>query len=101
DMMNTLVGETWSIGNTVIQHTAKNQFVNDDRYLWGELNAIWNAVYDNMRDVNNILIQAEANDLSNYAGVALILRSWMFSLATDAYGDIPYSEALNGKSGIF
>lgn len=101
DMMNTLVGETWSIGNTVIQHTAKNQFVNDDRYLWGELNAIWNAVYDNMRDVNNILIQAEANDLSNYAGVGLILRSWMFSLATDAYGDIPYSEALNGKSGIF
>ena len=101
DLMNTLVGETWGIGNTVIQHTAKNQFVNEDRYLWGELNSIWNAVYDNMRDVNNMLILAEENSLSNYKGVALILRSWMFSLATDAYGDIPYSEALSGKAGVF
>lgn len=101
DMMNTLVGETWSIGNTVMQHTAKNQFVNDDRYLWGELNGIWNAVYDNMRDVNNILVQAEKDGLANYKGVGLILKSWMFSLATDAYGDIPYTEALNGKTGVF
>lgn len=101
DMMNTLVGETWSIGNTVIQHTAKNQFVNEDRYLWGEINAIWSAVYDNMRDVNNILVQAEEEDLPNYKGVGLILRSWMFSLATDAYGDIPFTDALNGKEGVF
>ena len=101
DMMNMLVGETWSIGNTVMQHTAKNQFVNEDRYLWGEINSIWNSVYDNMRDVNNILIQAEQNNLPNYKGVALILKSWMFSLATDAYGDIPYTEALSGKGGIF
>jgi hypothetical protein len=101
DMMNTLIGETWSIGNTVIQHTAKNQFVNEDRYLWGELNSIWNAVYDNMRDVNNILIQAEADNLSNYKGVALIMKSWMFSLVTDAYGDVPYTEALQGKEGVF
>ena len=101
DMMNTLVAETWSIGNTVMQHTAKNQFVNEDRYLWGELNSIWNAVYDNMRDVNNILINSEQNNLPNYKGVGLILRSWMFSLATDAYGDVPYTEALNGKEGVF
>lgn len=101
DMMNMLVGETWSIGNTVMQHTAKNQFVNEDRYLWGEINSIWNSVYDNMRDVNNILIQAEQNNLPNYKGVALILKSWMFSLATDAYGDIPYTEALSGKEGVF
>lgn len=101
DMMNTLVAETWSIGNTVIQHTAKNQFVNEDRYLWGELNAIWNAVYDNMRNVNNILIQSEKDNLPNYRGVALVLRAWMFSLVTDSYGDVPYSEALQGKEGLF
>ena len=101
DMMNSLVEETWSIGNTVIQQTAKNQFVNEDRYLWGERNTIWNAVYDNMRDVNNILQLSEANNLPNYKGVALIMKSWMFSLVTDAYGDVPYSEASNGKEGVF
>lgn len=101
DMINTIVGETWSIGNTVMQHTAKNQFVNEDRYLWGETNAIWDAVYDNMRDVNNMITLSEEDNLPNYKGVALVLRAWMFSLATDAYGDIPYTEALNGKEGVF
>lgn len=100
DMMNTLLGETWGIGNIVIQHTAKNQFVNEDRYLWGEINSIWNGVYGNMRDLNNIIEISEASGQNNYLAVALILKSWMFSLATDAYGDIPYTEAVKAKSGI-
>jgi hypothetical protein len=100
DMMNEVLNATWGIGNIVIQQTAKNQFVNEDRYLWGELNGIWNAVYDNMRDVNNILIQAEETNQPNYRGVGLVLKSWMFSLATDCYGDVPYSEASQGKTGL-
>ena len=100
DMIGSLLGETWGIGNIVIQHTAKNQFVNEDRYLWGEINGIWNAVYDNMRDVNNILIQSEEKNEKNYQGIALVMRAWMFSLATDAYGDIPYSEAIKANEGI-
>jgi hypothetical protein len=99
DMVNALMNETWGIGNIVIQHTAKNQFVNEDRYLWGELLAIWNNVYDNMRDVNNIIIQSEAKGENNYKGVALVMKSWMFSLATDAYGDVPYSQAIQAKEG--
>lgn len=99
DMVGTLLGETWGIGNIVIQHTAKNQFVNEDRYLWGEINSIWNGVYDNMRDVNNIIIQSEASGENNYKGVALVMKSWMFSLATDAYGDVPYSQAIQAKEG--
>ena len=100
DMIGSVLGETWGIGNIVIQHTAKNQFVNEDRYLWGELNNIWNNVYDNMRDVNNIIIQSEEKNEQNYKGIALVMRAWMFSLATDAYGDIPYSEAIKAKEGI-
>jgi len=100
DMMTELLNEAWGIGNIVIQQTAKNQFVNEDRYLWNELNRMWTAVYDNMRDVNNILIQAEETNQPNYRGVALVLKSWMFSIATDCYGDVPYSEASQGKSGM-
>ncbi len=36
-MMGTVLGQSWGIGNIVIQQTAKNQFVNEDRYLWGEI----------------------------------------------------------------
>src|SRR5688500_12233814 len=53
-----------------------------------------------MRDVNNIIIQAEETNQGTFKGVALILKSWMFSLATDCYGDVPYSQAAQGKEGI-
>ena len=101
DVMGTVMGEAWGIGNIVVQQTAKNQFVNEDRYLWGEINDIWNSVYDNMRDVENIRSAAVANGDKNWEAVALIMRAWMFSLATDAYGDIPYSQAIQGKDGVY
>ncbi len=102
--LNNQVGEAWGIGNIVVQHTAKIQFVNEDRYQWNEQNGIWNTVYGNMRNLQNIIDIAEKATpvQNNYLGVALVMKSWMFSLATDAYGDIPYTEAAKGKtSGIY
>lgn len=102
--INDQVNEAWGIGNIVVQHTAKIQFVNEDRYLWGERNGVWNSVFGNMRNVQNIITFAESATpvQNNYLGVALILKSWMFSLATDAYGEVPYTEATKGKNaGLF
>ncbi len=101
---NTLtdqVGEAWGIGNIIAQHTAKIQFVNEDRYLWGERNGVWNSVYGNMRNVQNIIDFSTRSEVvqNNYLGIALVLKSWLFSLATDAYGDVPYTEATKGKTG--
>jgi len=39
------------------------------------------------------LAASTGND--NYKGVAIVLQSWVFSLLTDAYGEIPYTEAGN------
>lgn len=98
---NEVVGTGWSYGNIVVQHTAKIQFVNEDRYLWGEVNGFWNNVFSNMRDLNNVYTQAEANGQRNYMGAALVLKSWMFSIVTDCHGDIPYSQATQGKQDNF
>jgi hypothetical protein len=35
---------------------------------------------------------------ATYAGVALVMRTWVFSLLTDMYGPIPYSEAIQGTA---
>jgi hypothetical protein len=35
---------------------------------------------------------------TNYEGVALVMRSWVFSILTDSYGSIPYTEALKGTA---
>lgn len=97
--MDQQVSEAWGIGNIVVQHHAKIQFVNEDRYGWTEQNGIWNNVYGNYRNLQNIFTAVEGNESSPYYGVGLVLKSWMFSLVTDAYGDVPYSEAGMGKVG--
>lgn len=91
-----VLGQSWGLGNIVIQHTAKIQFVSEDRYIWGERNGIWDVMYNRIRDNQLLIAQAEAQNAPNYKGVALILRAWMFSLLTDSYGDVPYSETLLG-----
>lgn len=97
-MMDAQVNEAWGIGNIVAQHHSKIQFVNEDRYLWNERNGIWNAVYGSNRDLQNIFTIINMDESSPYYGVGLVLKSWMFALATDAYGDVPYSEAGKGKT---
>jgi len=98
NMMNQQVNEAWGIGNLVSQYHAKIQFVNEDRYLWNEQNSVWNNVYGNNRNLQNILVAVESDTKSPYLGVSLILKSWMFSLVTDAYGDAPYKEAGKAKT---
>jgi hypothetical protein len=53
--INSVMSESWGIGNIVAQHTAKIQFVNEDRYSWGERNGIWNDMYGNLRNLENLL----------------------------------------------
>ncbi|QRR00406.1 SusD/RagB family nutrient-binding outer membrane lipoprotein [Dyadobacter sandarakinus] len=98
--VNQMVDQSWSIGNIVVQHTAKIQFVSEDRYTWGDRDGLWNNMYNNLRDVRLLIQLSEKNNSNNYRGIALIMRAWMFSLLTDAYGDIPYTEATSGVSGI-
>lgn len=102
NMMNDQVSQAWGIGNIVVQYHAKIQFVNEDRYLWNEQNGVWNSVYGNYRNLQNIFDQVGTDNRNAYNGVALVLKSWMFSLVTDAYGDVPYTEAGKAKSeGVY
>ena len=40
--VSQMVNESWGTGNLVIQQTAKYQFVDEDRYLWGNKSGLWN-----------------------------------------------------------
>ncbi|MGN6493238.1 MAG: SusD/RagB family nutrient-binding outer membrane lipoprotein [Agriterribacter sp.] len=99
--VNQMVNESWGIGNIVIQHTAKVQFVSEDRYIWGNRDGLWNNMYANLRDVQRLIALSEQTNASNYKAIAMIMKAWMYSLLTDAYGDVPYSEATQGELGTY
>ena len=97
---NEIAGRAWGYGNVVMQQTAKIQFTNEDRYNWGPQGNPYSTFYNSLRDINNIIqISSEAGQ-QNYVGIAKVLRANLFSFMTDAYGDLPYSEAIQAKAGV-
>ncbi len=96
---NEIVNQSWGIGNIVIQHTAKIQFVSEDRYAWGDRSGLFNSMYSTMKDVERLIELGDKKNLPNYKAVGLTMKSWMYSLLTDAYGDVPFSEAIQGVNG--
>ncbi|MBF9239985.1 SusD/RagB family nutrient-binding outer membrane lipoprotein [Hymenobacter sp. BT683] len=61
----------------------------------------WPFLYSNLRDNEIVLQKARANPaFAVYEGPALILKAYLAASLTDLYGDVPYSEALQGKAGV-
>ena len=91
--------QSWEEGFTVVQYGARLQFTSGDRYIWSPTANPYNDAYDALRDVENIIRATEEEaTFQNYYGVALIVKSWIYSYLTDAYGDVPYAEATQGIS---
>ena len=71
-------------------------YVND-----GAGDGSWTTYY---RWLNNIYIMEEkAVELNepNYQAIAMVLRSWLFHILTDAFGNVPMSEACHGDEQVF
>ncbi|GLB50297.1 SusD/RagB family nutrient-binding outer membrane lipoprotein [Neptunitalea lumnitzerae] len=90
-------------GLVVTQHAAKVQSTNDDIYNWDPNDQPYSRGYNALRDIYNMIdASKDSQGFSGYYGIALILKSWTYSVMTDAYGDLPYTEAIMGReSGDF
>lgn len=98
----------WGVDNNLnssllfIQHWAKIQYTDPDRYIFNNSSfaSMWKTLYgQSITNLNKVISIGDALPNPNYKGVALTLRSWVFQLLTDTYGDIPYQQA--GKIDSF
>ena len=90
----------WEEGFTVTQYAARLLFTSGDTYNWSPTGNPYDNAYASLRDVENIIRETKENEeQQNYYGVALIIKSWIYSYLTDAYGDVPYTEATQGIGG--
>lgn len=98
--VDTYWGTTNNLDGTLLfaQHVAKIQYTEIDRYIASTttFESPWKSFYSQgLRDLNEVIKIGENENSPNYKAVATIFRSWIFLLLTDAYGDIPYSEAID------
>lgn len=71
------------------------------RYIVNPGAGVWSNFYDQLKDVKDIYdISTKLNE-DNYKAIALLYKSWAYSILTDLYGDIPYFEATKSSEGVF
>lgn len=109
-LSNTIVSEfydnanmVWTLGNGYDQYMTFSQSYYDQatRYSPVTNEPYWNAMYEAARDANTLygIGQKKTNPLLQAA--ALTLRSYAFAQLTELWGDIPFTQALQGDKGIY
>ncbi|SNC77610.1 Starch-binding associating with outer membrane [Hymenobacter gelipurpurascens] len=96
--------ESFVAGNLLGQYFTAIDFNLFDRHSLSEPQYggnPWPIMYSNLRDNEILLQKARSNAAFGvYEGPALILKAYIAAMLTDLYGDVPYSQALQGKAGV-
>jgi len=86
------------------QHLAEVQYPDEDAYRRlgpGDTDADFiNTYSQELKNFQAVLDAGKANGQPLLWGPAAVMRSLVFSYITDVWGDVPYSEALRGDSGV-
>jgi hypothetical protein len=97
ERINTDGGMLW------MQYLSRNIYSDEgDNYTMSPAlyNSNWKGFYnDGLLNLQRIVVQsgpAGPVPNTNYEGAALVMRSWVYSLLTDLWGAIPYSDAVKG-----
>ena len=81
----------------VVQHTQKDAWSSGHNdYDWGG-SQDWSSYYAILRNNDLVYQRAVELDLEFHQGVTLVMKSFMFGLITDLWGDAPYTDALKGE----
>ncbi|MGR3811856.1 SusD/RagB family nutrient-binding outer membrane lipoprotein [Jiulongibacter sp. NS-SX5] len=88
-----------------IQYLARNIYSNEgDSYgiTPAFYNNTWESLYNdgltNFERIITLTGPEGVNPNTNYEGVALVMKTWVYSLLTDMYGAVPYSAAVSGSA---
>jgi hypothetical protein len=91
------VNQSFTYGNTSVNMVVKSFDDQPGRYNW-TTSGVWGHCYGNLRDIAAMSQAAAREEKPLYEGVALILRAYLIGLNTQIHGDIPYTEAIGGKT---
>lgn len=94
-----ILGGLWSQYWT--QGPNANQYNDIDRYSYvsSEADRPWSQMYAQaLTDFDYVYNKGIEEDKPNYSAIARIMEVYTFQVMTDAFGDVPFTEALKGYS---
>lgn len=109
-LSNTIVSEfynnanvVWTLGNGYDQYMTYSQSYYDQgtRYSPITNEPYWTAMYESARDANTLYSLGQQKNNPLLQAAALTLRSYAFAQLTELWGDIPFTQALQGNKTIY
>ena len=81
------------------QQWCKVQYIDEDRYMPRDMSGEFQAPFiSELKNLTIVITKATADKNDRLVAAAKIMRAWVFMYVTDVWGDIPYSEAMQGFS---
>ncbi|WP_143310559.1 SusD/RagB family nutrient-binding outer membrane lipoprotein [Chitinophaga vietnamensis] len=97
----TIDGGIWSQYWT--QNPSSSQYRPLDQYVpdAGSFGNVWATLNsDALEDMQQVIDKGKAGNRLQYIAIASILKAYTFQLSTDLWGDIPFSQALQGTANL-
>ena len=86
-------------GGLWVQYYSEIQYRDEDKYIVRSgTSGGWGLYNSALEDVQRMIRKGVASNAANWSAVGRILKSYTFSVMTDAMGDLPYSQALKGDT---
>lgn len=63
-------------------------------------NGFWNTSYKWLKQVKELNRSATKEQNNNYIAISKVLNAWIYANLTDAFGDVPMSDALNLEDDV-
>lgn len=81
------------------QSPGASQYLPLDKYAPGQdqFSPAWSNLYAAAENFYQLEKLADSQKSKNYKAIALLMQAYTFQLITDAWGDVPYKEALKGQ----
>lgn len=84
-----------------VQYYAEIQYRDEDKYIVRPgTSGGWGLYNRSLEDFQRMIDKGVSASTPNWEAVGRIMKSYVFSVMTDAMGDIPYSEALTGNANL-
>lgn len=84
----------------VMQHTQKDGWSSGHNdYDWASQGQTWSPYYEALRTNDELIHKSEELDLPHHKALGLIMKSYLFGMVADLWGDAPFSQALQGEKG--
>jgi hypothetical protein len=103
DVVKRNMDRAFRITNELMQvHVSRVDNDEFHRYVIrpAEADYMWNGWYTRVTDFRDMYASATAVKSNTFMAIARICEVWTFSLLTDTFGDVPYSESIMGRDGI-